>query len=258
VEFLVALCVFVLAAPAMLLCVLAVKLTSRGPAFYSQLRLGLNGRPFRIYKLRTMYHECELQSGPRWATANDRRVTPVGRLLRSTHLDELPQLWNVLRGEMSLVGPRPERPEFVPELARFIPLYRKRMLMRPGLTGLAQVQLSADTNLAIVRRKLAYDLYYVRKISPWLDMRVLCSTMLKVVGVPFLLLRIVFRLPSPAVVEENYLILCACSGQFSEFPLPGGAESSEVGTALPHLSFVGAPDGSSLNSSESDLVGGAT
>src|SRR5206468_4326259 len=95
-----------------------VKLTSRGPAFYSQTRLGLRGKPFTIYKIRTMIHNCESRSGARWCMPGDPRITLVGRLLRKTHVDELPQLWNVLRGEMSLVGPRPERPEFVPQLER--------------------------------------------------------------------------------------------------------------------------------------------
>ena len=105
------------------------------------MRLGKNGRPFRLHKIRTMRHDCEKATGPRWAVPGDPRITPLGRFLRQTHLDELPQLWNVLRGEMSLVGPRPERPEFVPDLEQAIPHYRDRLLVRPGVTGLAQVQL---------------------------------------------------------------------------------------------------------------------
>src|SRR5262249_45239825 len=143
-------------------------------------------------------------SGVRWATQDDPRVTPVGRFLRRSHLDELPQLWNVLRGEMSLVGPRPERPEFVPNLEAAIPHYRERLLVRPGLTGLAQVQLPADTDLASVRRKLAYDLYYVRRMSPWMDLCIFLCTALKLVRVPFHVSRRLFLVPSPEAVERTY------------------------------------------------------
>src|SRR5262249_29092378 len=107
-DFLVALALLLLATPVILVCAALVRLTSRGPAFYSQLRLGRHGRPFRIYKLRTMAHDCEKAGGAQWSRPGDPRVTPLGRFLRKTHLDELPQLWNVLRGDMSLVGPRPE------------------------------------------------------------------------------------------------------------------------------------------------------
>src|SRR5215813_2428485 len=139
IDFGLALVLFVLAASVILVAAVLVKLTSRGPAFYTQPRVGRHGCLFAIYKIRTMRHNCEKESGARWATPGDRRVTPVGRFLRATHLDELPQLWNVLRGDMSLVGPRPERPEFVPTLAEQVLLYRERLLVRPGVTGLAQV-----------------------------------------------------------------------------------------------------------------------
>src|SRR5205823_10851019 len=158
---------------------------SRGPVFYSQTRLGRGGRPFRIYKIRTMVHNCERQSGARWCTSGDPRITPVGRFLRATHLDELPQLWNVLRGDMSLIGPRPERPEIIAALERAIPRYHDRLLVRPGLSGLAQVQLPADTDLHSVRRKLAYDLYYVEQLGAWLDLRLALATALYLLRVPF-------------------------------------------------------------------------
>jgi lipopolysaccharide/colanic/teichoic acid biosynthesis glycosyltransferase len=183
---------------------LLVKLTSRGPAFYSQVRLGKNGKPFHIFKLRTMTHNCEHKSGAQWATANDPRITPVGRVLRATHLDELPQLWNVLKGEMSLVGPRPERPEFVPQLEQAISHYRDRLDVRPGVTGLAQVQLPADTDIESVRRKLAYDLYYIRHMGLWLDLKLIASTALHVFLVPYALLAILFRLPGQESVERAY------------------------------------------------------
>jgi lipopolysaccharide/colanic/teichoic acid biosynthesis glycosyltransferase len=200
-DFLLAVPLLVLAAPFMLLSMLAVKLTSRGPAIYKQTRLGLNGRPYTIYKIRTMSFDCERLTGARWSTPGDPRVTPVGRFLRTTHLDELPQLWNILRGEMSLVGPRPERPEFVTQLERAMPHYRCRMLIRPGVTGLAQVQLPPDQDLAGVRRKLAFDLFYVRNASPWLDLKIVLATASGIFGVPFAVPRVLLRIPSGRVVE---------------------------------------------------------
>src|SRR5262249_23695826 len=142
--------------------------------------------------------------GARWSTPGDSRVTPVGRLLRLTHIDELPQLWNVLRGDMSLIGPRPERPEFVPQLERAIPLYRIRLLVRPGLTGLAQVQLPPDTNLDSVRVKLAYDLWYVRQLNFVLDLRILFATALKLFGVPFGVIRAVLGLARKEEIVPAY------------------------------------------------------
>jgi lipopolysaccharide/colanic/teichoic acid biosynthesis glycosyltransferase len=201
-DFLIAL---LLAAPALLVVAVAallVRLTSRGPAFYAQTRVGKNGRPFRILKIRTMIHNCESLTGPRWSMPGDPRVTPVGWLLRKTHLDELPQLWNVLRGDMSLIGPRPERPEFVPELEQALPAYRLRLSVRPGVTGLAQVQLPADSDLGSVRRKLAFDLYYIEQLSPWLDLRLLVCTGFYALGIPFRLLSKVLGIPGPDKVER--------------------------------------------------------
>jgi lipopolysaccharide/colanic/teichoic acid biosynthesis glycosyltransferase len=191
----------VLALPILVVVGLLVKLTSRGPVIYSQTRLGLGGKPFRIYKIRTMAHNCEKHSGPRWATSNDPRITRVGGFLRKTHLDELPQLINVLRGDMSLVGPRPERPEFVPLLEQSIPRYRERLSVRPGVTGLAQVQLAADTDLDSVRRKLVYDLYYIRHMSPWLDLQLILSTACKVFHIPFETSQVLLRVPTASQVE---------------------------------------------------------
>jgi lipopolysaccharide/colanic/teichoic acid biosynthesis glycosyltransferase len=180
-----------------------VRLTSSGPAFYSQIRLGRHGRPYRIWKIRTMTHNCERQSGARWCAPGDARVTPVGRFLRKSHLDELPQLWNVIRGDMSLIGPRPERPEFIPELERNIPRYRERLQVRPGVTGLAQVQLPADTDLDSVRRKLTCDLYYVEHISAWLDVQILLSTGSHILGVPFSLMHRMLGVPRMVFEEEK-------------------------------------------------------
>jgi lipopolysaccharide/colanic/teichoic acid biosynthesis glycosyltransferase len=192
--------------PLLLAAMAAVKLTSRGPVIYRQVRLGLDGRRFTIFKIRTMYHDCERTTGPRWSTDNDPRITAVGRLLRRTHLDELPQLWNVLRGDMSLVGPRPERPEFVERLERAIPDYRGRLSVRPGLTGLAQVQLPPDSDMGGVRLKVRCDLCYVRLMGPWLDFRILVGTGLKILGVPFETTRRLLRLPgveTPADVRTD-------------------------------------------------------
>lgn len=188
--------------PLMLLSALAVKLTSRGPAFYLQVRLGKHGRPYTLIKIRTMRQDAELITGPQWSTPGDDRITPAGKFLRKTHLDELPQLFNVLRGEMSLVGPRPERPEIVPSLERAIPGYSQRLAVKPGVTGLAQVQLPADTDIASVRKKLSYDLYYVKKRGLWLDLRLIACTAFKVLGRSFETQRRCFALPQPEDVER--------------------------------------------------------
>jgi lipopolysaccharide/colanic/teichoic acid biosynthesis glycosyltransferase len=183
-DVLLGLAIFIAACPIILLIAAAVKLTSAGPAFYSQTRVGKNGRHFRIYKIRTMYHNVEKSSGICWSVPGDRRITPLGRILRKTHLDELPQLINVLRLEMSLVGPRPERPELIPALEQVIPRYRERLRVRPGVTGLAQLRLPADVDTQSVRRKLAFDLHYIGTTSPWLDLRLVICTMLKMFGLP--------------------------------------------------------------------------
>jgi lipopolysaccharide/colanic/teichoic acid biosynthesis glycosyltransferase len=201
------------AAPFLLLAMALVRLTSRGPALYSQTRLGRYGRPFTIYKLRTMTHNCESLTGAQWSTPGDSRVTPVGRFLRKTHIDELPQLWNVLKGDMSLVGPRPERPEFTPQLEQALPLYRERLRCRPGLTGLAQVQLPPDTDLGSVRLKLAYDLYYVQRVSLWMDARLLFSTAFHVLGVPFTTIRRLFLFPGRELVEGAFRALAPVPAQ---------------------------------------------
>jgi lipopolysaccharide/colanic/teichoic acid biosynthesis glycosyltransferase len=184
-----------LALPVMALAALLVRLTSRGPAIYSQVRTGKGGRLFTIYKLRTMVHNCESLTGPRWCLPGDPRITPVGAILRSCHLDELPQLWNVLRGDMSLIGPRPERPEFLPDLERALPHYRQRLHLRPGITGLAQIQLPPDSDLESVRRKLACDLFYVRETSLLLDLKILLATAGKLLQIPCAVTVALLRIP---------------------------------------------------------------
>ncbi len=208
-DFVIAAVLLVLSLPFIALAALLVKLTSRGPVFYSQTRLGLHGREFKIYKIRTMIHNCEHFSGPRWSTPGDPRITHVGRFLRATHIDELPQLWNVLKGEMSLVGPRPERPEFAYSLEALIPLYGERLIVRPGVTGLAQVQFPPDSDLEGVRGKLAYDLHYIQQLSFWLDLKIILATGLKVFGARFVTLRKLLGFPSPEAVRHAMNALAA-------------------------------------------------
>lgn len=155
-------------APLMLAIALAVRLTSKGPVIYKQMRVGRYGRQFCIYKFRTMRHDAEA-GGAVWAKMGDSRITSIGKFLRKTRFDELPQLWNILIGDMSLVGPRPERPEFVEELRRHLPHYDLRHLVQPGLTGWAQVRFRYGASIADAQRKLAYDLYYVRHCNLTFD-----------------------------------------------------------------------------------------
>jgi sugar transferase (PEP-CTERM system associated) len=171
-----ALCGLVLAAPIVLLVAVLVKLTSQGPVLYHQERVGLNGRIFTVHKFRTMAVDAEAQSGPVWSRPNDVRVTPVGRLLRRTRLDEIPQLWNVLRGEMSFVGPRPERPSFVEQLTASIPFYPQRHVVKPGLTGWAQVRYTYGASVEDAIEKLQYDLYYIKNLSIALDLVIVLDT----------------------------------------------------------------------------------
>jgi lipopolysaccharide/colanic/teichoic acid biosynthesis glycosyltransferase len=192
-----ALMMLIITFPIILLAIILVRLNSRGPSIYTQKRVGLNGTAFTIFKIRTMYQDSERTSGPRWSAPGDPRITSVGRFLRSSHVDELPQLVNILRGEMSFVGPRPERPEFVEQLERALPDYRRRLLVRPGLTGLAQVQQPPDTDLFSVRRKLNYDLYYVNQLNPWLDVRLIFGTAMKCAGFPLIWIGRILQLPDP-------------------------------------------------------------
>ena len=162
--------------PLWVLIAAAIRLTSPGPAFYRQERVGLKGRVFTILKFRSMRQDAESANGATWAARNDPRVTPLGGCLRRTRLDELPQLINILVGDMSLVGPRPERPEFVERFEREIPFYGMRVSVRPGLTGWAQVLHKYDETLKDVQEKLQYDLFHVKHWSPFLDLRILVKT----------------------------------------------------------------------------------
>lgn len=162
--------------PLMVLTAAAIAADSPGPVFYSQIRVGRLGKPFKLYKFRSMAADAEAGGDPRWARKNDSRITRVGRFIRATRIDELPQLVNVLAGDMSMVGPRPERPHFVEQLSRTIPLYPQRTYVKPGLTGWAQVNFPYAASIEDAREKLSYDLYYAKNQSVALDAIILLST----------------------------------------------------------------------------------
>lgn len=163
-----------------------VKITSPGPGFYRQQRAGQFGQPFVMFKLRSMRQDAEAKTGAIWAELDDPRVTRLGHVLRTLHLDELPQLYNVLRGEMSLTGPRPERPEFVEVLAAKVAGYQNRLLVPPGVTGLAQLNLPPDSDLESVTRKLVLDLEYIERAGLWLESRILICTATRLLKLPTL------------------------------------------------------------------------
>jgi sugar transferase (PEP-CTERM system associated) len=167
---------FVLALPFMLLTALAIKLTSPGPLLYHQTRVGQNSKPFTIHKFRSMRVDAEKHTGAVWAQKNDSRITPIGRIMRRTRLDELPQLWNVIKGDMSLVGPRPERPEFVEELTKQIPFYGQRHAVKPGVTGWAQVSYTYGASVEDALEKLQYDLFYIKHLNLPLDLFIIFKT----------------------------------------------------------------------------------
>jgi len=160
----------------------AIKINSKGPVFYNQERLGLNSEPFMIHKFRSMIQGAEDKSGPIWASDGDPRITSMGRFLRRFRLDEIPQLINVLKGEMSLIGPRPERPFFVERLREEYPLYDRRFRMRPGITGWSQIKHPSDRDVEDVRQKLKYDFYYIENVSFNLDMKIILNTVVVVLS----------------------------------------------------------------------------
>jgi len=162
--------------PVLLFASVLIKINSPGPVFFSQARVGRRGKIFTMWKLRTMIYNAESETGPVWALENDPRVTAVGRFLRKSRIDEIPQLVNVLKGEMSIIGPRPERPEFVNGLSSEISDYRKRLRVKPGITGLAQIRQSYDSTLLDVRRKVRWDLLYIRRMCFLTDLRILLWT----------------------------------------------------------------------------------
>lgn len=195
-NLMVAVVALLILSPAILIISLLISLDSPGPIIYRQLRVGLDrrgraddrdrtgrrvsdlgGRPFMIYKFRTMPVDAELDSGPVWASRDDRRATRIGRWLRKTRLDEIPQFWNVLKGDMAVVGPRPERPNFVLDLQKEIDGYRMRNRVKPGITGWAQINKAADQSVEDVREKVGYDLEYVRRRSLWFDVLIMLRTL---------------------------------------------------------------------------------
>ncbi len=202
VDWIAALMLLILLSPIMLLAAVAVKVTSRGPVFYCQQRLGRGGQLFHVWKFRTMVKDAEAGTGPVWSTAGDPRITPVGKILRDSHIDEFPQLFNVLSGGMSLVGPRPERPEIAEELESVIPAYRLRVTVRPGITGFAQVRLPADSDIEGVRRKLAYDLYYIQHMGLLMDLKIVVRTALNFVWSLGNITVTTARLPREDVIEK--------------------------------------------------------
>jgi exopolysaccharide biosynthesis polyprenyl glycosylphosphotransferase len=172
----------VLALPVMGIVAAAVRLSSPGAVLYHQARVGMHGRIFMVHKFRSMRQDAEAKTGPVWASKKgDPRVTPIGRVLRRSRLDELPQLWNVLKGQMSFVGPRPERPEFVNGLIKDIPYYGQRHVVRPGLTGWAQVRYTYGASKEDALEKLQYDLFYIKNLSIALDLYIIFETVKTVI-----------------------------------------------------------------------------
>ena len=174
-DFLMSGLLLILLIPLFLPVALAIRLESKGPVFFKQLRTGLYNQEFKIIKFRSMYEDAE-SNGAQWACKNDRRVTRIGQFIRKTRIDELPQLFNVLKGEMSLIGPRPEREVFIKDLEPAVPFYRFRHLVKPGITGLAQVMYRYGASIEDARYKHRYDLYYIRHRSWYLDLKILFRT----------------------------------------------------------------------------------
>src|SRR5262249_55269136 len=162
--------------PIMIVIAVLIRLDSRGPVLFKQTRVGKDGKTFPLLKFRSMFADAEEKTGPVWAKKNDERVTRVGRIIRQLRLDELPQFFNVLRGDMSFVGPRPERPEFVEELTRSIPYYNQRHTVRPGITGWAQVKYQYGASVGDAVEKLQYELFYIKNMSVLLDIYIIFQT----------------------------------------------------------------------------------
>jgi len=162
--------------PIILIAGMIIKFNSPGPIFYTQERVGKNGKVFIMYKLRTMIKDAEQETGPIWAKRNDPRITSGGRLLRRYHIDELPQLFNVLKGQMSLVGPRPERPQIIERFNHHFPNYEKKLSIKPGITGYAQIRYKYDETLRDVKMKLKYELFYIQRMCLFLDLKILLAT----------------------------------------------------------------------------------
>ncbi len=177
IDYYISIFVLLVGLPVWVFIALLIKLDSKGPVFYRQERVGKGGKVFKVFKFRSMVTDAEKRSGPVWAGKNDSRVTRLGRFLRKSRMDEIPQMINVIKGEMSIVGPRPERPVFVEELRKMYPFYQKRLTIKPGLTGWAQVKLEYDTDMESVANKLRYDFFYIENQSIFLDLEILARTL---------------------------------------------------------------------------------
>ena len=175
-DIVVSLIVLMVCLPILIGTAIIIKLTSKGPVLYRQERTGLHGRSFNLLKFRSMRVDAEKETGPQWASQNDPRVTPIGRFIRHARIDEIPQIFNVLKGDMSFVGPRPERPYFVEQLSEQVPYYRERHNVKPGITGWAQLNFPYGASMDDARRKLEYDLYYIKNYSLFLDFLILLQT----------------------------------------------------------------------------------
>lgn len=179
-DILVSLLILAITSPILIITSIAIKLDSKGPVFFKQERMGQNGKVFNILKFRSMINDAEKYTGPVWSQKDDPRVTRVGRIVRKMRIDEIPQMYNVLKGEMSLVGPRPERPFFVEKLSQEIPYYKRRLKVRPGITGWAQVKHKYDESIEDVKVKLRYDLFYIENMSIRMDFKIMLRTILVV------------------------------------------------------------------------------
>jgi exopolysaccharide biosynthesis polyprenyl glycosylphosphotransferase len=175
-DIFVSLLLLILNSPIMLISSIAIKIDSKGPILFKQERMGQNGKLFKVLKFRSMINDAEKYSGPVWSQKDDPRVTKMGKLIRKFRIDELPQMYNVLKGEMSLVGPRPERAFFVEKLSQEIPYYKRRLKVRPGITGWAQVKHKYDETIEDVKIKLRYDLFYIENMSIRMDLKILLRT----------------------------------------------------------------------------------
>lgn len=215
VDRLVTCVLLVPATPLMLVTAAAIMILDGRPILYRQTRVGKDGRHFKILKFRTMLRNAESRTGPVWSNDQDRRITPLGHWLRRSHLDELPQLLNVIRGEMNLIGPRPERPEFVEQLVEQLPDYRQRLTVRPGITGLAQLRLGYDRSISDVARKVEVDLTYIRTATATSDGKLLIDT------VPYIVKKLL-RTPAPArPVDRNRGPALPVSPELPTEPSPG-------------------------------------
>jgi lipopolysaccharide/colanic/teichoic acid biosynthesis glycosyltransferase len=241
VDRLITVLLMIVALPLMMVIGLAILILDGRPVFYRQTRVGKRGREYRMWKFRTMCHDAESKTGAVWSTDADPRVTTLGRWLRCSHLDELPQFFNVLIGDMNLIGPRPERPEFVQELTRQLPSYEQRLSARPGITGLAQLRLGYDQSVADVQRKLTLDLEYIRTASFIADAKIVLSTF------PYIASRLVGKWKTdPGANDDLNTTAPGVDGEqerATELRRPDQARSADLG---PHV-FPSVSTGTNIN-----------